>query len=172
MTTTSTATIAPIVAANLATATFLGEKLVADIPAEKFAHMPHPTMNHAAFCLGHLSIYPNKVLEWIGREGLVVEKDGFAALFEAGVECVEQDGRYPSKDEIVSYYLDRYRTVLEALDGVSDDILVGENPAEGRFKEMCPTIGSAVSFLLSGHHMMHLGQISAWRRAVGLGSIM
>jgi hypothetical protein len=37
---------------------------------------------------------------------------------------------------------------------------------------MCPTIGAVANFLLSAHHMMHLGQVSAWRRAVGLGSVL
>jgi hypothetical protein len=35
---------------------------------------------------------------------------------------------------------------------------------------MFPTVGGAVNFLCGGHNMMHLGQISTWRRAAGLGS--
>jgi hypothetical protein len=34
-----------------------------------------------------------------------------------------------------------------------------------------PTVGAAVNFMLGGHLQMHLGQVSAWRRAMGLGSI-
>jgi hypothetical protein len=35
---------------------------------------------------------------------------------------------------------------------------------------MFPTIGGAVNFLLVGHVQMHLGQVSTWRRVMGLGS--
>ena len=37
-------------------ATSYGESLLGDIPEDQFAHMPHPTMNHPAFCIGHLSV--------------------------------------------------------------------------------------------------------------------
>jgi hypothetical protein len=30
------------------------KRLVEDIPAERFTERPTPTMNHPAFCLGHL----------------------------------------------------------------------------------------------------------------------
>ncbi|MEY4102879.1 MAG: hypothetical protein RL461_81, partial [Planctomycetota bacterium] len=44
--------------------------------------------------------------------------------------------------------------------------------AEGVFKERFPVLGQAVLFLCNNHQMMHLGQISAWRRVMGLGSAM
>ena len=91
------------------------ERILKDIPADRFAHMPIPRMNHPAFCIGHLSLYPNRLLNMIGRKDLVREKPGYAELFQAGVECVEQDGRYPAKDELVTYYFDRYRTISELL---------------------------------------------------------
>jgi hypothetical protein len=151
------------------------EKLVKDIPAEQFAHMPHPTMNHPAFCLGHLSLYPNKVLGLLGVEQAPPHRlphrpnpPGWDELFEMGALCVEQDGRYPSKDEIIGHYTERHRAAAEALKDVSDETLARQNPIEGRFREMCPTVGAAVNFMLNNHQMLHLGQISAWRRAMGL----
>jgi hypothetical protein len=148
-----------------------GELLVKDIPADQFAHMPHPTMNHPAFNIGHLSLYPNRVFTLLGQPKGVVEKPGYSGLFQAGVQCVEQDGRYPHKDEIVGNYLERYNTIATVLADVSDETFQHENPLEGRLKELFPFVGSAVNFLLIGHHMSHLGQISAWRRAVGLPSV-
>ena len=148
------------------------EKLVNDIPAQQFAHMPHPTMNHPAFCIGHLSLYPNRVFNIIGQPKLIKEKPGYPELFQAGVACVEQDGRYPHKDEIVSYFMERYNAVATALASVPDEVLQRENPMEGRMREIFPLVGIAVNFLTNNHLMMHLGQVSAWRRAVGLGSVM
>ena len=149
-----------------------GEMLVKDIPADKFAHMPIPNLNHPAFCIGHLSLYPNRVLNMVGKSALIVDKPNYTALFVAGTPCVEQDGRYPAKDEIVAYYLDRYRAIEKVLPEISDEMLRRENPIEGRLRELFPTIGSAMCFLLNNHHMTHLGQVSAWRRVMGLGSVM
>jgi hypothetical protein len=148
------------------------ELLCADVPASKFGHMPHPKMNHPAFNMGHLSLYPNRLLTMLGLESKVKEKEGWDLLFKAGVECVEDDGRYPGKEEIVAHYVDRYKTLIEALPDVSEESFARENPVEGRFKEILPTLGAVAIFMVTSHPMMHLGQISAWRRAMGMGSAM
>lgn len=148
------------------------ERLLADIPADRFAHMPLPKLNHPAFNIGHLSLYPNRLFTMLGRPDLEVDKAGYAALFAAGTECVEQDGRYPSKDELVSHYFERYRAMLAHLPETSDETMSRANPMEGRMRELFPTIGEAMCFMLHNHQMMHLGQISAWRRVMGMGSAM
>jgi hypothetical protein len=147
------------------------ELLVKDIPAADFGHMPHPRMNHPAFCIGHLSLYPNRLFGMIGRPDLVVEKAGWEDLFKAGTACVEQDGRYPAKDELVNHYMERYNAIALALPEVADETLAAETPNE-RLRSFFPTIGVAANFMLNNHNMMHLGQISAWRRAMGLPSVM
>ena len=149
-----------------------GVMLAKDIPAEKFAHMPHPSMNHAAFNYGHLAIYPNRILMLLGRNDLIADNPRFTELFAAGKPCVEQDGRYPGKAEIIDEYTNGYRKVLEILRTVTDGVLAKPNPIEGRMRERFPLVGIAVNFLLNSHHMSHLGQVSAWRRAIGLGSVM
>ena len=52
---------------------------------------------------------------------------------------------------------------------VSTDVFARENPVEGRFREILPTVGGVVLFMLNNHVMMHAGQVSHWRRAMGLG---
>ena len=146
--------------------------LVADIPSEKFAMMPFPTMNHPAFCLGHLSLYPDRTLELVGQADLVEHRAEYAELFAEGVECFDDASRYPGKDEIVAYYVERHGVVADILGGVGDEIYERENPAGGGFKEMLPTIGAVVNFMMNSHQMAHLGQISAWRRVIGLPSVM
>ncbi len=37
-----------------------------------------------------------------------------------------------------------------------------------RFRKLMPTLGDGMTFLLTGHFWMHLGQLSAWRRACGM----
>lgn len=148
------------------------DMLVKDIPEDKFAHMPHENMSHPAFCIGHQAMYPNRVLTMIGRDDLVEQKPGYAELFEANATCVEQDGRYPQKDEIIAHYHERHQKLLDALPDVPESVFQQENPAEGRMRKMFPTIGGVTNFYVNNHNMLHLGQISAWRRAVGLGPVM
>jgi len=85
---------------------------------------------------------------------------------------VEQDGRYPGKDAIMKRFVERYNVVASALDAADDAVFTKPNPMGGRMSEMLPTMGAAVMFLCGSHMQMHLGQISAWRRAMGMGSIM
>jgi len=146
--------------------------LLEPIPAEVFAHLPHAEVNHPAFVVGHLGLYLNKTLELVGRADACVAPPFEVATFEDGAPCVEQDGRYPGKDVLLPYFLEHSRTMLDAVRGTAAETFAAENPMEGRMKEMFPTIGVAVNFLVNNHAMMHLGQISTWRRLMGLGSAM
>jgi hypothetical protein len=146
------------------------EQLVKTIPADVFAKMPMKDLNSAAFNIGHLSIYGDRACSLLGRSDLVKPMPYSVDLFKNGAPCLDQPGLYPAKDVLVSTFLERQRLAIEAYAGASEAALNAENPAEGRFKEMFPTVGSAVSFLLNGHVQSHLGQISAWRRVMGLGS--
>lgn len=163
---------ASVIARSLKTVIDLGEAIAKDIPSEKFAHMPHPNMNHPAFCFGHLALYPNKVLAIIGRSDLVREKPGWDAVLSASAKCVEQADHYPAKADIMEFFSERHRTALHAVLETDTDTFGLENPATGRFKEMFPTVGDVVNFMMGAHAMFHLGQASAWRRAVGLPSVM
>ena len=169
---TSTASNATgtMIASSLALSLRYTESLVSSIPAERFCEMPTKDMNHPAFCIGHLAIYANRVLDMMGRGDLRIEMPFTDEHFKNGVPCVAQDGRYPSKEVLCDTFFKGWRTVLSTLPTVEDGVFARENPAEGRFKEMFPTVGGAVNFLGGGHNMMHLGQVSTWRRAAGLGS--
>jgi hypothetical protein len=159
-----------LIASSLALSIRYAEDLIQTIPADRFCEMPTKDMNHPAFCVGHLAIYANRVLEMIGRADLKIDMPFGDEHFKNGAPCVAQDGRYPSKDVICDTFFKGWRTVLAALPSADDAAFRRENPAEGRFKEMFPTVGGAVNFLAGGHNMMHLGQISTWRRSAGLGS--
>lgn len=127
--------------------------------------------NHPAFVFGHLNLYACRVLGLLGLpEGSAVPPSEWGALFKAGVDCRDdpQGTIYPPMETLTRFFFDSYGAVLKALPDVGDEVFLRENPAEGRMKEMFPTVGSAATFLVSSHIMSHLGQFSAWRRAAGL----
>ena len=158
----------------------LSEALLKDVPADKFARFASPggkavEANHPAFIYGHLSIYPSWILSMIGQDASAVSPaDDYKALFEHGKPCLDDaDGSiYPAQAEIVDLFNRSYRAAIDAVGGMSAAQLQGPSGIEGDFGVMFPRAGDIANFMLVGHTMMHLGQMSTWRRAIGLGSAM
>ncbi len=129
--------------------------------------------NHPAWVFGHLAVYPARVLELIGHPDAAAAKNPrFEDLFKNGTDCHDDAAGtvYPTMEEITGAWDKGYQKVLDAIAEVPDEVFARENPAEGNFKQSFPTVGSAVGFLIAGHPMMHFGQVSAWRRFMGLPS--
>ena len=96
----------------------------------------------------------------------------YAALFEAGCPCVEADERCPSKKDLVGFYVKRHEDAAAALRDVPEELWQSASPAEGERRATFPTVGALVNFVVNCHHMAHLGQLSAWRRAMGFPSVL
>lgn len=162
---------AQFLAGNLRLAVGYAESLAKDIPAEKFAFKPHPTINHPAWCFGHLALYPDRTFGMLlGRSDLARVNERFTKLFEPGTKCEDNAAVYPPKDEIMAELRARHAVMIDYLDRVDDEVLQRETTHE-RYKARFPKIGHALHFLFANHIMMHLGQVSSWRRCVGLPSV-
>ncbi len=161
-----------IIADTLRVTLFYGGEIVKSIPADRFCEIPVKEINHPAFCVGHLSIYANFVLELLGRTDLKFAMPYGDEHFKMGAPCVAQDGRYPSKEVLVATWNDAWSVVAKVLPEIDEATLARENPMQGRMRERFPTVGSVVNFLCGAHNMMHIGQVSSWRRAAGLGSAL
>ena len=156
------------------------EQALKGVTAETFARKPSFAgriieTNHPAFVYGHLATYPTKWLQVAGLDAkAAVVPATFDELFGAGKECRDDPAGtiYLPMSEITATFFSVHRAALEALPSVDDAVLRNPNPREGRMKEMFPTIGGMLMFYMTSHMMMHLGQVSAWRRCFGLGSIM
>lgn len=157
------------------------EKAAADVPAEKFARKPAfdrgetiVDCNHPAFVYGHLALYPARIAAMLGLDAKAVAAPaGFEELFKAGVECRDDTGGniYPSKEAILAAFKHNYAKVLEMVAEMPDERLDAET-AEERYRAIFPQVGAMANFMLNNHVMMHLGQVSTWRRCMGLKSVM
>ena len=125
--------------------------------------------NHPAFVLGHLSLYGGRIAELSGGTALAIP-DGFDAAFSKDAQCVDDaDGSvYPTMDEIVAFFRATYAASQKAVLAADDETLSQPNPVAHMAKKF-PTTGSMAGFMAGGHMMLHLGQLSAWRRMQGLG---
>ena len=161
-----------VIADTLKVTIFYGNEIVKSIPADRFCEIPVKEINHPAFCIGHLAIYANRVLELVGRDDLKYAMPFSDEHFKMGAPCLAQDGRYPSKEVLVATFNGAWGVVASVLPEINEATLARANPMEGRMRERFPTVGSVVNFLCGAHNMMHIGQVSSWRRVAGLGSAM
>jgi hypothetical protein len=106
------------------------------------------------------------------RPELVRERDGWEELFSFRATCEDDRGQYPGKDEILAHFLDRCDAAGQVLDAVDDELFRRPLPEDHPMRSRMSDVGSLVNFLLVAHPMVHLGQISAWRRAAGMGSAL
>ncbi|MCA8991972.1 MAG: DinB family protein [Planctomycetaceae bacterium] len=152
-------------------------RLLKDVTPDTFARFAAPggtvvESNHPAFVLGHLSLYACRVVDQLGGDAsTVTPNDQFQKVFGMEATCVDDpDGSiYPAMEEVTSEFFKNYEAALESLKSAPDEAFQKPNP-HPRLAEKFPTMGSMHAFYCGGHIMMHLGQISAWRRMQGMGS--
>lgn len=159
----------------------LAELLLKDIQPAQFARKPIGAggkvvdTNHPAFVYGHLALYAPRMLENCGLDPKLAPVPAeFTDLFAAGKECRDDpEGKiYPAMDVISSTMLSGFKVAAAEVAKLPDERLTIPNPKEGRLREMFPTLEGMLVFYVASHPMMHLGQVSAWRRCFGLGSAM
>jgi hypothetical protein len=151
-----------------------GRVLCRDIPDDRFARLPKGVAtNHPAFCVGHVTLYAERVLQMINRPELARSDPELERVFGKDAVCLDdpQGTIYPSKQAVVGRFVERFGVALEALSSADDELLGAPNPIE-RMTDRLPTLGSLLGFYIGGHAMTHLGQLSAWRRMEGMGSAM
>ena len=165
-----------VIADSLQLSVGYGERLLAGIPAARFGRLALfgievVESNHPAFVYGHLGLYAPRILQQLGHPAPLVP-DHFQSLFSKDATCRDdEDGDlYPPMKEITDFFFEGHRMLAGALRGAADAAFDRPNPAEGRMRDLFPTLGSLHTFYCGGHMMMHLGQVSAWRRMERLGS--
>lgn len=170
-------TIGPMIAASAHLGLSYAERLLQDVPRDQFARFAKVGgtvihSNHPAFIYGHLGIYAPRIVEQLGGDvGGLAPSETFLKLFSKDAQCVDDpDGSiYPGMDEIVSALKTGYTAAITSLESAPDDIFHEANPNEP-MRAKFPTIGAMHAFYVGGHFMLHMGQMSAWRRAIGLGA--
>ena len=141
--------------------------LVKDLSAEQMAEQPGGVVNHPAWSLGHLVVSSDHLGKLLGLESDL--PDGWSEIFKTGGEPSDDASAYPSKDEILGALKEQHARNTEAVKNLDASRFAEPHPDEGA-REHFPTIGDMIIFLMTSHEMDHLGQIAAWRRAMGLGS--
>lgn len=131
--------------------------------------------NHPSFAFGHLALYPQMIMNILGLEpGDTSVPEQYGELFAKGVECIDDpDGSiYPPLSEIVEHFNRAYKALIEQAKDLDDSFLDKEIEGHDDFKVIFGTNGVLIMFMIHDHRMFHYGQVSTWRRFMGLGSAM
>lgn len=143
-------------------------RLAADLPDDRLADQPHPGMNHPAWILGHLAI----AYDYVGQcVGLPLQLKRWHPLFSPGTSPVPERGKYPSKAELLEKLEANAARVLPAVPNADPTRLAGPQPVE-ILKPHIMTVGELLTHLLTSHIGTHVGQLSVWRRVIGMPGVL
>lgn len=150
------------------------ERIAKDIPAADFGRLPPTQMpfNHPAFNIGHLCLYPAKIAGMIQLDlGGWALPSSYEDLFKAGSICEDDpEGTcYPHRDELITNFCAGHDAVFAKLEDVPDEVFLAPMPDPARVSRF-PTIGTFIFYLLLAHSNWHLGQVSAWRKCMGISA--
>jgi hypothetical protein len=138
---------------------------IADVPDERMAEQPISGVNHPAWVLGHLAWTADRALEMLGAPALLPAET--ATLVGRGSSPSSSRAACPSKDELLKALDDGYEQLRQRASSATPEQLskATTNPVA---KETLPTLREFIAFLMTGHVGVHLGQLSSWRRMIGL----
>ena len=150
------------------------KKLVADLSPQQWCAQPTTATglvkNHAAWIIGHLVWVADKntIERVLGQPSKI--DDAWKSLFGGKSEPTSDASQYPDKDTLMGLYEDAVNRIAAALKACDESFLERATPDEA-FRKRFPTVGFALLHVMAGHELLHLGQLSAWRRALGLGTV-
>jgi hypothetical protein len=146
--------------------------LVADVPCERFAELPHPGAKHPGWILGHLCVGSGFAAAILGTDPADfatvcgVPEKMLSGTGPGSTPGTERDA-YATKDELLAELGRLHALAATRLEAIDEDRLAAPLPME-EYRDFWPTIGDAAFYLMGTHEPYHLGQLSVWRRAAGL----
>ncbi len=143
----------------------VAKRLVGDLTPEQMCQQPHGVVNHPAWSLGHLAGSSVGILKALGHEASLPAAWG--DVFKTGGIPSADPSVYPAKEDLLATYEVLHAQVAAAVVAADAATLAQAHPNEG-MRKYFPTVGDMIVFLMTAHEMDHLGQLAAWRRALGL----
>lgn len=150
------------------------KQLIADVPQEKMNIKPSAGLdNHPAFTIGHLvTAYANLMNNLTGE---FILAPGFKEVFlrngPGDPTLPDEDVTvYPDKESLLKELDSQHERLVMHLRNISQEKL--NEKFEWRLAAHFPTYGDRIMFLCANHYAMHLGQLAAWRRAMGYDSAL
>jgi hypothetical protein len=145
------------------------DMLTADVDGDRLVLQPPSAPNHPLWQIGHICVAAAGAAKLLGARPSL--PDDFSEKFGRGSEPQPDASLYPDLKQMLAVSRTIHGETREALLAASDETLNLPNPNE-KLREGLPTVGDMVAFLVSSHEALHLGQLTSWRRAVGLPAVL
>jgi hypothetical protein len=141
------------------------ENMLKDVPPEHMCHQPPGLPNHPTWQVGHMAtvrFFITKTLETPADF-----PEAWLPLFSPQSVPTAEAARYPQKDELIATFKQVHRAAVDALKRATPSQL-GAAHGIANLNALGSTVGLLVSTTLTMHDGLHLGQLSDWRRVMGL----
>jgi hypothetical protein len=143
---------------------FLREQ-VADVAEADMVAQPNGIANHPAWVIGHLT----HSCELLG--GVIAVPpwlpNNWAQRFGTGSVPVAEVVAYETKDRTLAILRDAQSRITRGVEAM-DDARLDEPFPDASYLDVFPTVRHALTQVLVGHTANHVGQLTVWRRAMGL----
>lgn len=146
---------------------FLREQ-VADVSAADMVAQPMGIRNHPAWVIGHLTYICQQLGGVIGLPGWL--PNDWAKRFGTGSVPVADASLYETTENALAMLRDAQSRITRAIEQLDDSRLDEAFPDES-YRVVFPTIRHALTQVLVGHTGYHIGEVTVWRRAMGLARI-
>lgn len=134
-----------------------------DVRQEEMCLQPTPSANHAAWIIGHLAYAADMHSKYAGAEPKLDAT--WETRFGLGSSPSASLEDYPPKAELIQSWHKANDNLIAAANSADPDLL--NQPTQGPLSETLPTVADFLAFSMTGHTATHIGQLSAWRRAIG-----
>lgn len=142
------------------------ERMMEDVGDDELAAQPIPKMNPPRWILGHLAIANDMVLQMLEADGVCPPE--WREAFGPGSVPNANGLPTPSKSELLDVFRKQSERFRAACAQTSQEVLAKPHAARiEALQKVFPTRGELIAQMVSGHIALHLGQLSAWRRATG-----
>jgi hypothetical protein len=125
------------------------------------------TLNHPAWILSHLTLYTTIAAAMLRQRPFPDPADH---IYGAKSEPLPDASAYLVRVKLIEQYVSAHEDAATALLAAGDDVFASPTALE-RWRPLHPTTGDMLVTLMVKHESAHLGQLSAWRRALGLSRV-
>jgi uncharacterized damage-inducible protein DinB len=139
--------------------------LVEDIPEEKMTFQPGGIVNHPAWQLGHLAVVQDRLVQILGGKSKV-DLD-WEKRFGRGSTPAGAAAMHPTRADFLGLIDERRREFVRLFSRLGAEDLA-RPPGVPGISPFFTSLGMFLVFVMMSHESGHLGQLAAWRRAMGM----
>jgi hypothetical protein len=142
--------------------------LTADLTDAQLTVQPATGVNPPLWILGHLCVVADGGLKLLGASRL--RPLSWHRDFGRGSEPGRHQIATPGKVELLAAYRESHDALTRAV--AAAPVGFADTPNQTGILPQLGTLGDLLAHILTTHEGMHLGQLSSWRRQMGLAGVL